>query len=315
MKLTHETQQVITNRYEIEAQKLSEVMEVGVFDTSEEDKQLYAVGIHTHRTQTGLNASSHTSYWSAITQKWVLDKILAKPEDHENILNQEIRGDQVPVFTMVSYERLNDWRKYGQSPQLYQLDGKEYPQGGNEEKVDMLKLVRTHNHEGHALCQYVQNQNLLRVWQTAQGVYVCHPQILDYVEANADNGNYHLDELTEHLSHLKNIAFIANESRYSSSGAVLLHAPLKGNEEHINSIIQDIPSYNADDERNESIVVVFYPTQEEIVELMQWQYDKNNRGVHNIERHILQNMLGGKGYLKHPEPEVEQLVSKRKFGR
>jgi hypothetical protein len=313
VKLTHETQQVITNRYEIEAQKLSEVMEVGVFDTTDEAKQLFAVGIHIHRTQTGLNASKHTGYWSAIVEKWVLDKILDKPEDHEAIVHHEIQHDAMPVFTMLSYQQLNDCRLYGRSPQLYQIDGKEYPQYNEENKKDMLKLVQTPNHEGHALCQFVRNPNLLHVWQTAQGVYSIQPFVMDYVEANLDNGTYHLDELTEHLSHLNHVAFIANESRYSSAGAVLLKCPLKGDEKHIDKIIDDIPGYNADEERNETLNLVYYPTQEDIVMLMNWKRDNKNHNQYNVERFLVQEILGGKHFLKHPEPEVENQTFKRKF--
>lgn len=318
MKFNHQTQQVITNNYEVEVQKLGEVMEVGVFETDNEAMELVAVGIRNRRETTGLNASSHESYWSAIMEKWVADKICAKPEDYETILNQEIQHDQTSVYNMLSYETLSNLRQYGRIEQLYKFDGKEIKYASDEEKCDMLELVRTPNHNGHALCRFVRNRQLHHVWQTAAGQYVANPFLLDYIEANLDNGTYHLDELTEHLSHLDNVAFIANERQYSSYDAVLLKAPLKGNEKHINSIIHDIPSYNADDERNESITVVYYPTQEEIEVIMNWQQDKNDkarRNMYNVSRYIVQEILGGKNYLKHPAPEVEQTVTRRKFGR
>lgn len=164
--------------------------------------------------------------------------------------------------------------------------------------------------------QFIHNDKGNRLWRDSAGKLYSEPFIFNYIGASLDNGTYHLDELIEHLMKRDDIAFITESEGYSRYKSTLLRGPLTGKEEGVNKIISDIPGYNRDEGRDETICVVYYPKQEDLMKILQWDEKKEkSKEIWSLEQFIVRKILGAEAYLKKPVVEQEPEIPKRKFKR
>lgn len=309
MKIVKNTAYTVSSKYDIEFEKLSDLTEIKNFKDGED---LYVINLDSKTITTGVFEKTSTDNFNNVIDKDLLDKIIENPEKIE-----EFRMNftpQQPVY-LVKKEFLPLFVEYGTRNVGQLLD--------NETKDLHIYSFISHdiiadsNNEEYMFIQYIKSQNHDQTYIDNTGKKYMEPYILDYCMANLSNGDYDLDDLVEHLSQRDDIAFVIEGKKYHEH--LLLKAPLNGNEKGIDKIIEDIPHYNADEERNECITIVYYPKDEHIDKILNWnQKDPENdkKGIYSIQSFIVKEILGGIKFAKNlPEPVKEESIPKRKFKR
>jgi len=310
-KIEKSQEYVTKHSFTIESMPLSDVTDISNFINGENA----VVMKYTKDTiVTGQKTSKDTFNKQLILNKEKLEKIVAKPENFDEIIKSNEALSTSPIL-LVLKEYWDFHKSNGLYAQINQMLGKK-----DETKFNDLREYNVFDNvteDAFMLIQFVENKNSLRVIMDKDGNYACEPMVFDYIKADLDNRTYDLDEVIEHLMKRDDIAFITNtESSYKERK--LLKGPLKGNEDGLEEIIDDIPHYNSENGRDETFTLVYYPKNEDIEKLMNWKMsdeDKNNK-VYSLERFVVQDILGCQKFRKDAQPEPpEPEIPKRKFKR
>lgn len=307
-----QSQEFVTkNNYSIEYIPLSEVTNINKFIDG--DKRSL-VKYNKQTTITG-HAASQVSYSKQLlVHNEVLNKILANPENFEKIIDNKDNINKNPIL-LVMDEFINVYREqgvYGIPNQILGEKDAAKPHDFTESNV-----FDNANQPGFQFIQFIENKNSVRAVMDKEGKFTVEPMLFDYIGADLNNGAYELDSLVEHLMKRDDVTFVVEE-RFSYNKNKLLKCPLKGDEDGLSDIISDIPSYNADEDKNESIQIIYYPKAEDIPKIMNWEMsneDQKNKAF-TLERFIVQNILGCQKFRKDNAPEPDEPeVPKRKFKR
>ncbi len=298
MKFSKETQYVVENHYSAEAFALSEVTNVSHFKNG---KDLLVVSfVDKEKVKGYLNRETVKSF-QAITTKDKFKEFEEKPESAKPDSGKSsvyfVKKDFLPYF-----------KECGQWGQLAKIN-KQKEQNLNDFQVkDVFSQAKSEDCE---FIEFVGKPGDHQVWKDGNGNLYMAPFVMDYIQANLDNGNYHLDELVEHLMSRDDVGFIV-EKKWRESD--ILRCPLNGNEDGVSKIINDIPSYNAEDGRDETITLVYYPKNEDVEKIMNWEEDKvNHPEIWNVENFIVRVILDCEKFRVKPVAPVEPVVPKRKF--
>lgn len=309
MIVKKETEFLTKNIYEIQSSPLSQVTDVSHFINGD---NLFVISYTKTTTITGSFVSSSKENKQNVVTKECLDALVKEPHLYNDFIKSFAQENPI---SFVKSNFKENFKKYGWNESLIELDGKSKKDiipDGNFDKMNSKVFDESHNSD-YEFVQFIKNPNHFRVFIDKEGTLFTEPQIYDYIGANLDNGNYHLDELVEHLSQRNDVAFITapNSSRYSKSSQ-LLQCPLSGNEPGINNIIDDIPSYNAEEGKDETICLVFKPNTEQTKSMMQWE-QKNNSHIWNLDNFVVRVLLDCEKFRIQPVAQVESVVPKRKF--
>jgi hypothetical protein len=309
MIVNKETEFVTKNTYEIKASPLSKVTDVSNFINGE---NLFVISYTKTTTITGSFVSSAKENKQNVVTKEFIDALVKEPHLYSSLLKSFAQENPI---SFVNFDYKENFKQYGWNEGIMELSGKSkkdiLPEDHHNKMIN--KAYDESGNKDYEFIQFIDNKNHLRVFGDKEGNLFTEPQVYDYIGANLDNGNYHLDELVEHLSKRNDVAFISdpNSSSYSKSSK-LLQCPLVGDELGINNIIDDIPGYNAEDGRDEAICLVFKPNTEQIKKMMSWDA-KENANIWNIDNFVVRDLLDCEKFRLVPEPEVISVVPKRKF--
>ncbi len=298
MKFSKETQYIVENHYEAEAFPLSDVVNVSQFKNGQD---LWVVCfVNKEKVNGYLNRESEKSF-QVITTKEKFKEFEKHPE------NAKADSGKASVY-FVKKEFLPYLTQCGQWGQLANIN-KQKEQNVNDFQVkDVFNQAKSEDCE---FIEYVENPGDRQVWKDSNGKLYMAPFVLDYIQAHLDNGTYHLDELVEYLMNRDDVGFIVEKKWRESE---ILHCPMSGNEDGVSKIISDIPSYNAEDGKDETITLVYYPKSEDIGKIMNWKEDKANYpGIWNVENFIIRVILDCEKFRIKPVAAVEPVVPKRKF--
>lgn len=301
MKKTIKQNYSVTNTYDIEFKPLSEFT-----DTKQFTPDLFVVKVTNDEKKEGFYNTKNQQIWNGIINQEKLDMILANPEKTKNE-DSTIRIEN-PVWA-VKPGFIKHFVENGFNHIFSDLNKE-------DKKIEMssfnIKNV-IDNTEPVEFIQLVPNEQHLRIWKDNKGTCYTEPMIFNYVSAQLDNKKYDLDALVEHFMQRDDIAFISDSEGYSFSGnKKLLKYPLKGTEPEIKHIISDIPSYNAEDGRTETICIVYYPKSEDLEKILAFK-DRQDKRYYNLDTYIIGEILGANPYLNQPpEPEIDT-TPKRKF--
>ncbi len=304
MKIVKQTEFVTKNDYEINYRPLSEAVDVTHFING---NNLFLMD-YTNSTKVSgcINKES-----SENIQRIVSTETLAKITDNPSSFHQVAKEDNSYIY-YVKKGFLEYQKEIGDNSVLAEMRKKE------AQSLNDFVNKKCFNHSDdsqYEFIQFVHNKNHLKVWKDSKGEMCMTPFVFDYISANLDNGTYHLDSLIEHLMQRDDVAFIINISRWAEDECKLLKCPLSENEPGLNRIISDIPGYNAEEGKDETITLVYYPKPEHIDSIMNWEHDKNDRGgrIWNLDNYIVRDLLGCDKFSKKPILETESVVPKRKF--
>lgn len=304
MKYSKDTQFITNSHYEIDAHPLSDFTDVTNFNPvglSSEDR-MFVVKHKQHVKVSGVFNKEETKEVEGFITGKELNDLVENP--HATNL---ITGGKHTTF-LVSKDFLDYFTKYGQYGQLAKLVG--------NEELNFSKFVsKTPFTEGKSkdkeFIQFAGKHSDEPVWKNTEGKLFMAPFVFDYIGANLDNGNYHMDELIEHLMKRDDVAFLVEVDFRKEK---ILSCPLHGNEEGVNKIIRNIPYYNADEGRNETINLIYYPKQEDIEKIISWKENKKEHPeIWNRENYIVRVILDCEKFRIKPLKEVEPVVPKRKF--
>lgn len=144
--------------------------------------------------------------------------------------------------------------------------------------------------------------------------------IQDYMTGINDI-RYRLDDFLEHLSQRDDIALVANLGRWEKNSIALIPCPIKGDEPHLGKVIFDIDHHieenESQPEEKETFGLIFYPKDEYKAAIL--EFDINNpqtrenyikRQIYDVEKFIVQEILGGEEFIKKP---IIEESPKRKF--
>jgi hypothetical protein len=248
-----------------------------------------------------------------------LDQILENPQSIKGRLNTIETENYI---WLVKDEMLTNFTKYGWHLAKYLREIEGFPQ------VNPMDGISKNNFEnftklGYQFVQHIENEHNQQTFMNDKGEYFMSPFMLDYNEAQLQDKTYLIDDFVEHLSHRNDVAFLANMDRWTTKPVKILHCPLKGDEEDIGGIISDYEHHLEDGEERgeetEKFDLVYYPKKEDIEKILKWSrrvepYTTEGKKweTYNVKRYIVQDILGGKQFFKHP-PQDEVEPPKRKF--
>lgn len=295
-------EQQINRKYFVEYENIENFKDISGFNLKE---KLFVVNVEkvtkTIDFQGGKEISSliDKNVNDGIVSESILKKIIKEPHHFEKIK----RSDQDTNFMFFHNDAIELLKKFNRKKELEDFN--------KENKISLMEALKNDDYQ---LYEYLKNDNLYHLFRNNNNEYIHEPIVLCYIEAGLDNYNYDLDTFAEYLSTKNNLSFIVEEG-YGRQ--VILDTPLQGNEENIDRIIQDIPRYNAEEGKDETINLVYYPTSDELKEMAEWKYDKNSKikEIFNLKNYIVFEMLGGKEFFKHHVLEDNKVLEqpKRKF--
>jgi hypothetical protein len=248
-----------------------------------------------------------------------LEQIFENPQSIKGRLNTVETENYI---WLVKDEMLTNLTKYGWhlSRHLRQIEG--------VPEVNPMDDISKNNFEdyqkpGYQFVQRIDNEHNQQTFMTSKGEYFMAPFRLDYNEAQLEDKTYLIDDFVEELSHRNDVAFLTNMDRWANKPVKILHCPLKGDEEDIGGIISDYEHHLEDGEEKgsetEKFDLIFYPKKEDIPKILKWSravepYTPEGRKwqIYSIQRYIVQEILGGRQFLKNP-PQDEVELPKRKF--
>lgn len=259
--------------------------------------------------------------YSHICLKKNLDQILKEPKSIEGRLNT-IETEH--YIWLVKNELLDSLTKYGWHLARYLREIEGAPKNHAMKGISKDNFKDLSNSK-YQFVQCIPNEHNKQTFRNSKGEYFMTPIKLDYIHGQLHDGTYQIDEFVEHLSHRDDVAFLANMGRWVNRQVKILHCPLKGDEEDMGGIISDYEHHLEDGEtkteETEKFDLVYYPKKEDIEKILKWSqriepYTPEGRkwGTYDIERYIVQDILGGKQFFKDP-PQDEVEPPKRKFKR
>ncbi len=306
MEYKKETTFVTKNNYELKAKKLSDIVDVSKFIGGDD---LFIISYTNSTNINGDFCSSTTDNKQRIVNKECLEGIIASPHLYNELIKECVIKNPV---CLVKNDFTNNYKEYGYNECLMDLDGKI-----KKELLDGIykaenKVYYLFSDASYEFVQFIENGNYLRVCSDSSGNLFCEPQVYDYIGANLDNGNYHLDSLIEYLMKRDDVSFITNSQSRDCKKSAILRCPLSGDEAGVDKIIDDIPGYNATEESTETITVVFRPNTGQIKEMLNWDRDVD-KNCWNLDNYVIRKMLACEQFRKFPIEEVAPAVPKRKF--
>lgn len=293
------------NVYQLKTIPLKDKVDVSAF-IGAEDMSIYAFENKT--IISGDFTKEETSKNYGIANADFISAIKKHPHLYQKLVKSNSNSNTDPIYLMKK-EFKYYYKEYGLYGNLSDLTSK--PKKEMDEFTSKNQYQDCDNSQ-YEFLQFVKNENHLRVWRDSKNELYIEPFVLNYIGANLDNGTYHLEELIEHLMQRDDVSFITNSERNYANNSKLLKCPLVGNEDGIDRIIADIPGYNSEEGRDETICVVYYPNTEAIDKLMNWKSDTNQK-IWNIENYIVRVLLDGDKFSKQPAIVEEPVVPKRKF--
>jgi hypothetical protein len=306
-KIEKKQEYVTQNSFSIEHMPLSDVIDVSKFVNGAD------VNLVNYNKQTVISGDKKDT--KSFNKQMLLDadslqKVLEKPYDFDAVVSKLNNPNPIVLVKKEYWDFFQDEGLYAQIGRAV----------GKEEKRDYNSFTSKNffddaNNPEYMFVQFRENKNHRRVIMDVQGNLACEPMVFDYIRGHLDNETYDLDNLVEYLMKRDDVAFIAYaDSSYKSK---LLKCPLSDNDPDLGGIIDDIPGYNADEGRDESITLVYYPKAEVIQKIMDWEMTKDDKNskIYDLESYIVQEILGCKQFLKHPVVEAEPETPKRKFKR
>lgn len=315
MKNKYQASQEFTtkNDYTLEHMPLSDATDITNFLNGDKT-HIIKYNKKTTISATGQADKESSFTKQALVSNEVLNKILANPENFEKITeNNEAFSKNPIVFVMDEF--VDVYKAQGIYTIIDQMMGNK--DGVKPNDLREMNVFDNVNEPGFKFVQFIDNKNSLRVIKDKDNNLISEPMVFDYIGAKLDNGSYDLDVLIEYLMQRDDVAFITSD-RYSYGSNRLLKCPLKGDEEGIEDIIADIPDYNSDGGRSETISLVYYPKSEDVVKMMEWKMSEEDKRkeIYSIETFAVQTLLGCQKFRKDLEPElIEPEVPKRKFKR
>lgn len=298
MKFSKETQYVVENYYDAEAFALSDVINVSHFKNGQD--LLVVSFVNKQKVNGYLNRESENSFQTIITKEKF-------KEFEEHPENAKADSSKTSVY-FVKKEFLPYFTQCGQSGQLAKINNQKEQNLNNFQVKDVFTQAKNEDYE---FIEFVGKPGDNLVWKDSNGKMYMAPFVMDYIQAQLENGTYHLDELVEHLMTRDDVGFIVEKNWRESD---ILHCPLSGAEEGVSKIIKDIPSYNAEDGRDETITLVYYPKSEDIEKIINWKENKvNHPEIWNVENFIVRVILDCEKFRIKPVYPVEPVVPKRKF--
>ncbi len=302
MNFKKETEFVTKNTYDIEAKLLSDVTDVSQFKNGE---NLHLISFTNTHVVSGYFSEEKKITKEGVVSKETLDKIVESPDKFESLL----RNDNSLIY-FVNKEFIPYFKKYGENYS-------EMITGGEKQKhvTDFMnkEVFKDCDNKDCEFIQFVNNNLHIKVWKNTKGEVFMPPMFFDYIGANLDNGTYHLDELVEHLMKRDDVAFVANNGRWDRNKTIMLTCPLNGNEEGVAGIISDIPGYNSEEGRDETLSVFYYPKAEDINKILEWKEGQDNKYIWNIENFVVRVIMEGDQFSKKPVVVEQPVVQKRKF--
>ncbi len=297
MKITKQTEFTTKNYFEIDNVPLVNFTNVEHFTNG--DKTV-VVSFKNKKVVEGFFKSEEEFNFEQIMSESRKEKITQNPHTFE-------KQTKEPKLYFVNKEYLPYLKKYGQYGQLAKVAGEKEL---NLHDFENNKPFTDGANPNFEFIEFVQNKNGHIICKDNKGDLYMPPFVMDYIGAQIDNRSYHLDVLIEHLMNRDDVAFIVEKEWRKE---IVLACPLKGNEEGINKIIRDIPSYNADEGRTETINIIYYPKTDAIEKIMNWKQDKENPEIWNVENYIMRVLLDCEKFRIQPIKDVEPAVPKRKF--
>lgn len=308
MIVKKETEFLTKNTYEIKSSPLSQIINVSNFIYGE---NLFVISYTKTTTISGAFVNSSQENKQNVVTKECLEALVKEPHLYNDFIKSFAQENPI-IFVKSDFKE--NFKKYGMNESLIELDGKSKKDILNDTNFDKItnKLFDESKNPDYEFLQFLKNPNHFRIFLDNEGTLFTEPQIYDYIRANLDNDTYHLDELVEHLSQRNDVSFItAPDSSIYSKKSHLLHCPLFGNEPGINNIINDIPAYNAEEGKDETIYLVFKPNTEQIKTMTQWK--KNKSHIWNLDDFVVRVLLNCEKFRIQPVAQIESVVPKRKF--
>lgn len=305
MKQKTTTSYTVNTSYELEYDLLSSYVNTKNLNDAD---ALYIVQLIVNEETTGSFNKKTSKVWSDIITEKHYNELLAAPHDYENIAKNNRIAHPI---ALIKPQYLDFFVKYGSYGELSKLE--------HIENLNRADYISTNPFQDivkpeFTVFQYLNNHNLSYYMKDIYGKNYITPIILDYTDGSLDNSTFELDGLVEHLSTRKDVAFLL-ENNYSKEPSIL-YGPLKGDEKGLNRIIQDIPSYNADEDRTESIAIVYYPQEKDVERLLNWNSKEDPNKFWSVKQFIISEVLEGKQFSKiQVVPEAEPETPKRKFKR
>lgn len=290
----------VTNiSYSTEYYPVSSIVNVEHFQNGNE---IYVAKVSSTTITNGFYNNKSTDTNEYIVSQDDLQKLIDHPET-------KLDKNHAGKLYFVKKEFLNDFPLNGTYRKTYDNSTPEYNSYFSKTPLTDMKK----NSDKYTFVQYVSNENDLKIFKDSQGKMYCEPFLLEYINSQLDNRTYKLDDLVEHLMTRNDMAFIINHNQGSYDKDIFAKCPITDNHKHINKIIEDIPYYNAEDDRNETFTVMYYPTPSDIEKLI--AYDKQEYAKtdsYSIEKFILNEIMGAKTFLVAPKEEPAP-QPKRKF--
>jgi hypothetical protein len=298
MKHTIKQSYTVTNTYNIEVEPLSKFTKTDNFIP----QNLFVVEVTDNQVQEGFESKKSQVKTQAIISQEKLDEVLKNPK---TIKDQNLNLDHPIIAAKKGFKEYvtqvgfsSDLDTFLEIPKKTQHDFFVTNILDNKEEINIF--------------QYVQNEQHLRLWKESNNNLFMEPFIFDYIAAQLDNKKYDLDKLVEHLMLRDDVGFTTSiEQNTFSHKRKFLKGPLKGDEAGINNIISNIPGYNQEEGRDESICLVYFPKPEDIEKILGFKASKQ---YYNVENFIMGEILGANVCLNIPPPQ-EEAPPKRKFKR
>lgn len=298
MKFSKETKYVVENHYEAEAFPLSEAVNVSHFKNGQD--LLVVSFVNKEKVNGYLNRESEKSF-QVITTKEKFKEFEEHPE------NAKADFGKASVY-FVKKEFLPYFTEFGEWGQLSKINNQKEKNLNDFKVKDVFTQAKSKDYE---FIEFVGNPGDRQIWKDSNGKLYMAPFVMSYIQAQLDNGTYHLDELVEHLMSFDNVGFIVEKKWRESE---ILRCPLTGNEDGVSKIISDIPYYNAENGKDETINLVYYPKSEDIEKIINWKEDKvNYPEIWNVENFIIRVILDCEKFRVNPVADVEPVIPKRKF--
>lgn len=273
MKKDYTTEYKTLTNYTLEYKSLSTITNVSHFENS---KDLYVVKLGIEQIITGDKNSQSTHVWEKIINQEFIEKL------NENISQYEVLAKQytLPKDTLlVNKEFLSILKQYGNDNYIFKLDSlAEKNLNDFISKTPYTDIDK----EDMILIQSIGTVYGKKVYKDIHNMLYIEPFRFNYVDGNLDNDTYDLERLVNHLSKRDDITFIL-EGRHKA----VAKCPIT--DENV-QIVQSIPSYNRTEERTHSISFIYYPKQEDIMEIMALDIQDS----YKLNKLIINEILQGK---------------------
>jgi hypothetical protein len=291
MEYTYTTQTIIDTNYKLTYEPLSTYTAIDNFTNG---NNLFILSATKHSIVSGPVPEDNNNLFETIIDNDTLQQIVNTPYNIHNILQQSdtkiklVKKDFLPFITQI-----------GTNGYLERITNTKY------DKTPINDFIKCANSPDYEFIEYVGSQNC-DAWKNSKGDLFCPPIKLDYIDAQLHNKKYNLDDLIEHLLPRDDIAFIIQNPK-----PTLLRCPLIHDNKQIQHIIEDIPYYNAEDGKDESISVIYYPKMQEIQKLIDWKYDNK---FYSLALFIMNDIINtSTQYLKEPISPESYEQPKRRF--